>query len=165
MAPYRAAWIILAANNPYTDVFGVQHKLSGSAFFTKLNKNLSTLSISVIFAAPATLVCGNPGLLTLAHVVGPPEHFNVSPSTQPQPSEAVVIRATPPISPGRQTLSNSQTIIQTFPAGTAGPWDILTNYKKKHTTVTPGSQIFVLVNYVNTTTGFAGTQSIDALLW
>jgi len=165
MASYRAGWIILAANNPYTDVFGVQHKLSGSAFFAKLNRNLETLAISVILLAPSTLICGSPGLLTLAHVVGPPEQFNVNPTTQPASTEAVVIRATGPLSPGRQTLSNSQTIIQTFPAGTTSPWNIDTNYKKKHSTVATGSQIFVLVNYVNTTTGFAGQQSIDALIW
>ena len=165
MNAYRAAWIILAANNPYNDVFGVPHKLTGSAMFTKLNRNLQTISLSVLFAAPTTLTCGSPGLLTLTHVPPTPEGFTVQPSTQPMSTEAVIIRATPPLSPGRQTLSNSQTIIQTFPAGTAGPWDIFTKYKAKHSTVATGLQVFVVVNYVETTTGFAGQQSINSVIW
>lgn len=165
MNAYRAAWIILAANNPYDDIFHVPHKLTGSAMFTKLNRNLQTLGLSVLFLAPSTLSCGAPGLLAITHDAGPPEDFTVQPSTQPMSTEAVIIRATPPLSPGRQTLSNSQTIIQTFTAGTAGPWDIFTKYKAKHSTVATGLQVFVLVNYVETTTGYAGQQSINSVIW
>lgn len=165
MNAYRVGWIALANANPYNDVFGVPHKLSGSAMFTKLNRNLQTLGLSVLFLAPATITCGNPSLLTLAHVTSPTEQFLITPSVQPISTEAVIIRATPPLSPGVQTLSNSQAIIQTFPAGTTGPWDIFTNYHKKHSTVATGSQVFVLVNYVNTLSGAAGQQSINSLLW
>ena len=48
MNAYRAGWIFLAAANPYMDVFGVSHKLTGSAMFTKLNRNLATLGLSMI---------------------------------------------------------------------------------------------------------------------
>jgi hypothetical protein len=165
MNAYRNGWITLAKNNPYYDVYHVLHTLTGSAMFAKLNRNLHTIGVSVIFIPPATLSCSTPGLLTLAHVPPTPEDFLVTATFNPQPTEAVVIRATAPISAGIETMSNNQAVIQTFAAGTAGPWSILTNYKKKHTTVNDGSQIFVLVNYVETTTGFAGQQSIDSLIW
>ena len=165
MNAYRAGWIFLAAANPYMDVFGVSHKLTGSAMFTKLNRNLATLGLSIILAAPGSLSCGSPGLLTLSHVPPTPEKFLVTPTTPPASTEAVVIRATKPLSPGIQSLGNTLTVIQTFAAGTSGPWDIFTAYAKKHTTRPPGQLIYVQVNYVETTTGFAGQLSIDSLLW
>ena len=165
MNPYRSAWILLSHANPYQDTFGVTRYLSGAAFFIKLNRNLATIGVNPIFPAPVSVACGAPGLLTLSHIVGPPEHFYVTPTNPPAAGEAVVIRATKPLSPGVLTLSNAQTVIQTFPAGTPGPWDIMTDYAKKHTTRTPGNLVFVLVNYVQATTGFAGQQSIDSLLW
>lgn len=164
MNAYRAGWILLAANNPYTDIFGIQHKLSGSAMFTKLNRCLATLNLSSIFASPATLACGTPGLLTLSYSAGTPPTFTVTPTTQPASGEAVVIRATKPLSAGVQTTSNTQTVIETFSAGTHGPWNISVAYNTKHKTVATNSQIFVLVNYVTVASGFAGQQSIDALL-
>jgi hypothetical protein len=165
MNPYRTAWVLLSHANPYQDVFGVTRYLSGCAFFIKLNRNLATIAINPLFAAPSSLACGAPGLLTLSHVVGPPVQFLVTVTTPPASGEAVVIRATKPLSPGVLTLSNTQSVIQTFPAGTAGPYDITTLYLKKHSTQTTGDLIFVLVNYVQVSTGFAGQQSIDSLLW
>lgn len=165
MAAYRADWIILANANPYLDVFNVQQRLTGCAFFIKLNRNLATLGLTPIFAAPSSVSCGSPGLLTLAHVTGPPAQFTVTPTTNPTANEAVVIRATKPLSQGVLTLANTQTIIQTFAAGTAGPWDIITKYLAKHATVQTDTQIFVQVNYVNTTTGYAGQDSINSLVW
>ena len=161
----RAGWIILAGTYRYYDVFHVLRTLHGSAMFAKLNRNLSTIGLSAIFEAPTTLSCGTPGVLTLTHVVGPPEHFWVSAPTPPAGDEAVVIRATRPLSPGLLTLSNSQSIVEALNPATAGPWDILTPYKAKHAHIVTGQQIFVLVNYVNTATGFAGQQSVDALIW
>jgi len=165
MNAYRAAWITLAIANPYLDIFGVQRRLTGGAFFAKLNRNLATLGLPVILTAPTTLSTGAPGLLSLSHTVGPPEQFLVTPTVQPAGTEAVVIRATKPLSPAMQTLHNTQAVIQTFSAGTNGPWDIFTAYKAKNKNVASGQQVFVLVNYVNATTGFAGQQSIDAVLW
>jgi hypothetical protein len=165
MNAYRNGWITLAHNNPYYDLFHVERTLTGSAMFNKLNRCLATIGLSVIFANPLTLSCSTPGLLTLEHVINTPDEFNVTPTADPAPTEAVVIRATAPLSPGIQTLSNSKTIVGTFPAGTAGPWNILTTYSAKHKTITAGMQIYVMVNYVETTTGFAGVQSIDSLLW
>jgi len=165
MAAYRADWITLANNNGYYDVFHVLRKLTGSAMFNKLNRNLATLSLSVIFPAPLTLSCSSPGLLTLDHVINTPDEFNVTPTADPQPTEAVVIRASAPLSQGIVRLSNSHAIIQTFPAGTPGPWNIFAKYTAKHKTVNTDSQVYVLVNYVETTTGFAGQQSINSLIW
>jgi len=242
MNAFRAGWILLAANNPYTDVFGVQHKMSGSAFFAKLNRNLATLGLSVIFPAPVTLACGSPLTITQTHnptptvatftgvavgatavysyssFTGPnpaagetitvagfatagnnvkdqviasvdligqtitlaltsqvtethaatgtiPPSFIVSAGTQPAGTEAVVIRATKPLSPGVTSLANTQTIIQHFPAGTHSPWDISAAYAAKHKTVNTGALIFYEVNYVNATTGYAGQLIIDSLHW
>ena len=242
MNAFRAGWITLAGNNPYTDVFHVQHTMSGSAMFAKLNRNLATLGISVLFAAPVTLACGSPLSITQTHnptptvltltgvtvgatavysyssYTGPAPtvgeavtvtgfatsgnnvtnqtltavdligltitvaltsqvtephagtgkiapQFIVSAGVQPAGTEAVIIRATKPLSPGVSSLANTQTIIETFPAGTHSPWNISAAYAKKHATINPGALIFYEVNYVETTTGFAGGLIIDSLNW
>jgi hypothetical protein len=242
MGAFRAGWVLLAFNNPYTDVFGTQHKMSGSAFFAKLNKNLNTLGLGIIFPAPVTVSCGNPATISSTHnstptsivltgvtagasavyayssYTGPtpangqsftatgfttagnnvdaqiitafdpigqtitvalttqvtetsaatgtiPASFIVTATTQPTSQEAVVIRATKPLSPGILSIGNTQTIIQTFPAGTHSPWDISAAYAKKNTTINAGFLIYFEVNYVNTVTGYAGTLIIDSLNW
>ena len=164
MNAYRAGWITLAANYPYQDIFGVTRKLSGSAMFAKLNRNLTTVGIAALFIPPTTLACPAPGLLTLSYTAGSPPTFTVDANTEPTSNECVVIRCTKPLSAGVQTTANTETVIQTFPPGTVGPWDISTNYHAKHSTVASNTQIFVLVNFVNKNTGYAGQQSIDALL-
>ena len=165
MNAYRAGWIVLANANPYTDVFGATRRLTGSAFFARCNANLATLGLAPIFAAPASVSTGSPGLLSLAHITGPPEHFNVSPTTPPAPTECPVVFATRPLSPGVLKLSNTQRLIQVFAAGDSGPWDIVTAYRKKNSSVATGQQVFVQAKYISNVTGFAGQLSIDTLLW
>lgn len=165
MTDFRPAWIILANNNPYYDVWGVPHKMTGSAMFTKLNKNLNTLGLSMILPAPTALSCGSPLSIAQTHAAGPPQSFIITSTGPPAIHEAVVIRCSKPLSPGISTLANTQSIIQTFPAGTNSPWDISTAWNKKHATVTPGDTVFFLVNYVNTITGFAGPQLVALFNW
>jgi hypothetical protein len=165
MSTYRIGWINLANANPYTDQFGNAHKLTGSAFFQKLNHTLATLGLSSILAAPSSVSCGNPSTITATHVLTPTETFTITPSVGPAAAEAVVIRVTKPLSPGVNQIGQTQTIIQTFPAGTAGPWNILTAYKKKNSAIATGDTLYAIVNYVNTTTGFAGTQISDQATW
>jgi len=165
MNAYRAEWIVLARANPYTDIFGVTRTLTGSAMFIKLNRNLATIGVDPIFAAPSTLAAGSPGLLTLAHIVGPPEHFNVTPTTNPALNEVPLIKASKPLSAAALTLANTETVITYEAANAPGPWDILTPYKAKHATIQTGQQIFVEVSYINNLTGYAGQLSVDSTLW
>jgi len=165
MAAYRLAWINLAATLPYVDVFAVTRLWTGSQLFAKFNRNLATLGLSSILPAPASVACSAPGLLTLTHNIGPPETFVVTPTNNPAAGEAVVIRSSKFLSPGITSLGNNLTIATTLPAGTAGPWDITTAFFAKHKTRPTGQQLFVHVNYVQTSTGFAGQESIDTMLW
>ena len=167
MQPYRSAWIVLANAHPYTDPFGVTHKLTGLAFFTKLNRNLQTLNLSSILVAPGTLACGNPISISAAYTGGGSPTLIVTPSNAPASTEAVVIRTTRPLSPGISRIGMTQTIITTFPAPSAPPWDIYTPFNAKHpvANTTSGQQLFIIVNYVETSTGFAGTEIIYQLTW
>jgi len=319
MTAYRAGWQAFATAYPYTDVFGVQHKLSGNAMFTKLNKNLDTLGLGAILLAPVTVSTQSPGLVTITYspgttlalgadtiaggytlypilsgtlvlgavsVTGPTTTYVVNTITGPNPipgqlltttgytapgnnvtgipvlsynatthlltvatttqvtatgpgagtttgpfpssgqlltvtgyalttenisdqpitavdpigmtvsvatttqvgggtsgtgavtpsviitpsipplgTEAAIIRASKPMSPGVLKFSNTQTILQTFPAGSAPPWDVGPAYYKKHKSAQAGSLIFIILNYVTISTGWAGLQVIATFLW
>ena len=129
MNSYRVGWITLASANPYLDPFGVSRKLTGSAMFTKLNRNLATLAISSILHRT-----GHTHMRQPIEYHSNPRHrtartFSVTTSVAAAGGEAVVIRATTPLSPGVNQIGQTQTIIATYPAGTAGPYAILTPYK------------------------------------
>lgn len=158
MVSYRAAWILLAIANPYTNQFGQTQRLTGSALFNKLNRNLATIGVSSILVAPGSLACGNPGTITPTYTPGSSPTMVISSTTNPAGGEAVVIRSTKPLSAGISAIGQTQTIVQTFAPGTAGPWDISTTFNKKYGKTFSDQNCYILVNYVNSTTGFAGTM-------
>lgn len=165
MTPYRIGWISLALANPYYDVFHNLRHLTGLAMFQKCNRTLQTLGQSSILIPPATLSCGSPTSLTAAHDSGPPNTLLVTPFTNPAPTEAVIIRATPPLSPGITRLGNTQSILKVINPGVAGPWDVYAEYHAKHPLVASGQQVFILLNYATIATGFQGDQFSASLIW
>jgi len=156
-AVQRAGWIALAQAHPRSDVFGNQIILTGLQMYQSLNRNLQTISVAIIDDPPASLSVGAPGAITLANDVGPPVTLTVDGATEPGADEVPVIFAARPLNAGRQYVGSLYRLIDAAQAaGTAGPWDEVTNYPTKFGPLAVGQNLSFKVQYINNTTGASG---------
>lgn len=165
MTAYRAGWILLAAANPEADVFGNLITKTGLQWFVRCNRNRQSFGLDAILEAPAFAPVGNAGVITLTHDGPPPTYFNVTPTSAPVGTEAVVIQATKGLSPGLLTFSNQARNLKTINPGTGGPWDILPEYTAKFRDPIDTLQIFVTVHYVDIAQGRAGLTGTASIIW
>ena len=165
MLTYRAGWVALGLANPEHNVFAADIYKTGLQMFTRANRNRQIIGEDVILEAPAYAAVGDPAAVTLTHGTGP-ESLEVSATNPPAPGdEAVLIYATPPLSPGIFTLGHQQRKLMIVNPGTAGPWDILAAYTAKFGTPATGRQVFVEVWYMDIAQGMIGLKSQAAELW
>jgi len=165
MAPHRADWIALGLAHPeacagFADVYK-----TGFQWFVRANTNRAQVGEAIILAAPAFAAVGDPGALTLAHATGPPEELNVSATSPPAAGHAVMIMATPALSPGIYTLGHQQRKLSVINPGTSGPWNIFADYTARFGTPADGKQVFVEVWYVHKAQGRIGLKSQAGALW
>jgi hypothetical protein len=165
MAAYRAGWILLAGLHKEEDIFHVLRTKTGLQWFTRCNRNRSTFGLAPTLTAPAFAAVGNPGTLSAAHDGPPATYFNISETSDPIGTEAVVILATKGLSQGLLTFSNQAKIVKTIYPGAPGPWDILTEYTAKFKAPITDKQIFIVVRYIDTAQGRAGLDAVTSLVW
>lgn len=155
----RNGWIALAASSPQHDVFGNTYYMTGLQMYQFCNRNLQTIGVAPISAAPAALSIGAPGALTLVATAGTPV-LTVDAATEPAAAEVPVIYAVKPLNAGRIFIGNQARVLDTsIAAATAGPWDIKTLYTAKYGALVVGQNINVEVAYVHNTTGAASGRS------
>ena len=165
MLTYRAAWVQLGLDHAEHNIFGADIYKTGLQWFTRANRNRQIIGEAVILEAPAYAAVGDPAAVTLTHGTGP-ESLEVSATNPPAPGDdAVVIYATPPLSPGIFTLGHQQRKLLIVNPGTAGPWDILAAYTAKFGTPTAGRQVFVEVWYMDIAQGMIGLKSQASEIW
>jgi hypothetical protein len=160
----RQAFTNLAAANPKHDRFGNSQTLTGAQMYQSLNRNLNTIGVSPISAAPASLSVGSPSTLTLVNAAGPPTTFTVTSATAPATAEVPTISATAYQNSGRTFVGKKARLILTIAAGTAGPWDIKAAYLAKWGAPPVGSAVFVEVVYINNASGAKGTPSQNSIV-
>jgi hypothetical protein len=165
MSTYRADWVALGLAHPEHNVFAADIYKTGLQWFTRANRNRQVIGEPVILEAPAFAAVGDPGSLSFYHDTGPPETLEVSATTPPAAGEAVVIYATPPISPGILTLGNQQRKLFIENPSVSGTWDILTAYTAKFGTPADGRQVFVQVWYMDIAQGRIGLKSQAGAIW
>jgi hypothetical protein len=165
MAPYRADWILLAANNPELDVFGNLITKTGSNWFCRCNKNRATFGLDAILPAPALAAVGDPGTLTANHVTSPADEIELVATQDPAPNEAVIIKATRPLSQGRLCIGNTARQIAALAAGTTNPWYVLSEYTAKFHAPITDMRIIVQVWYVDIDQGRPGLTATASVIW
>ena len=165
MSPYRAAWILLGVNHPEANVFGTLIKKTGLQWFTRANKTRQTFGLDPILPAPAFAAVTDPAAVTVTNTGGGAA-LTIGTTTPPNAStEAVIIKATRGLSPGRTVMSNTAKIVKTIAPGDTGPWDILTEYTAKFGAPVTDLQIFAQVYYVTIAAGYPGRARIGGGVW
>lgn len=157
----RAGWDSLATTYPRRDVFGQTKVLTGLQMYQSCNRNLESAGEAAIDDAPLSLACGAPGTLTLTATAGTPA-LSVAVATAAAANEKALVFAAAPMSAGRSFVGKRFRLIFVSAAAAAGPHNILSAYNAKFGTLVIGQKINVLVKYVNTDTGAAGTPSQTA---
>jgi len=158
MAPYRDAWKALAFNNHEHNIFDAEIYKTGLQWFMRANRNRQLIGEAVILDAPAYAPVGHTGYLTLSHVHGPPAYLYIIPTDAPAETDAVIIYAAKPLSPGKLTLSNQQRLLTYVNPSTPGLWDIIVEYILKFGTPPTGKKIFVRVWYMDIAQGRCGEK-------
>lgn len=158
----QAGWVALAQANPVPDIFGNMIKLLGVQFYIKLNGSLRAIGSAPIDDAPGALSSGNPGTITVVPNISGGPNLNVTPSINPTGTEVPVVWSMRPVTVGQHAVTKTLVTIQVFPAGTAGPWNILTLWNQKYGELFPGQFVVCKVRYTENTTGFQGTAALAA---
>ncbi len=157
----RQSWIDGAPNFPIFDIFGDQKILSGSALYVSLNNNLAQIGAALIdtcpspVAIPANLIQGITADVSATQL-------EVGFTLDPVPAGfALVLFATPNITPGVSFVKNRYRFVVAKAAGTATGTDIYAEWNTIFGDLVAGQKIFVRGFLVSTTTGQAGVPSSD----
>lgn len=155
----RQAWSSLAAELPFTDIFGDSKILAGNALFNKLNGNLNKIGELAISDAPAKVAV--PAVFTTAvsavQTAGAITTLDVTinPATVPAGFE-VGVYATPGVSPGKSFVKNQFRFLGAAPAPAAGVIDLEPLWNSRYGTVTAGQRIFIRLSLISTNSGQQG---------
>lgn len=154
----RAAWNNAVALFAKSDIFGDLRNPSGANLYTKLNTNLGIVGIAPITSPPQSLEVATATLSSFLAAAGAGT-MTCGLSANVPAGSSLVIRATPPISPGVSFVTNKLRTITTKPAATASPINIAADYVAKYGSVGAAGQRIVLeVLFINTTTGVASAR-------
>jgi len=151
----RQGWIDAAPNFPYSDIYGNSKSLSGFQLYVKLNTNLALIGEAAIAAAPSPVAIPQ---LELASVAADDSANTVIiTGTTPVPADfAMVVMATPNVTPGKSFVKNLFRFISAEPAAATSPFDVSAEYTPVFGDPVTGNKIFVKAFYISTITGQAG---------
>lgn len=151
----RQSWIDGAINFPTTDIFGNSKILSGQALYVKLNNNLAMIGAAAIAVCPLPVAI--PALELTSVTADDSANTVILVATTPVPADfAMVVQATPNITPGRTFVKNQFRFISAEPAAATSPFDVSAEYTPVFGDPVTGMKIFVRAFYVSTITGQAG---------
>jgi hypothetical protein len=156
----RDNWEAFASANPTTNKFGANITLTALNYYIKLNAAAARLGIGPFDNPPSSLTAGQPSTLTITAKVSP-YTFTIQPTSQPGATDIPVIRATAIMRPGRKYVVATNSILEFFPAGTAGPWDISAAYSNKFGFPPQFWVVGIDARYVNSTSGWQGVRTIQ----
>lgn len=151
----RQGWIDAAPNFPYSDIYGFSKTLSGFQLYVKLNNNLALIGEAAITTAPSPVAIPQ---LELASVAADDSANTVIiTGTTPVPADfAMVVEATPNVTPGKSFVKNLFRFINAEPAAATSPFDVSAEYTPVFGDPVVGNKIFVRAFYISTITGQAG---------
>lgn len=151
----RQSWIDAAPNFPYTDIYGNSKQLSGFQLYVKLNTNLALIGEAAITDAPSPVAI--PQLELDSVTADDSANTVIIAGTTPVPADfAMVVMATPNVTPGRTFVKNLFRFISAEPAAATSPFDVSAEYTPIFGDPVTGNKIFVKCFYISTITGQAG---------
>jgi len=161
----RAAWIAAASQITVTDRFGNPCKLTGQAYFIRVNANIASINsttklqgtpanIPLLANPPSDQVVTDPGSITITNVGSTTPDLQISSTNNPQSGECALICANAPQSMGRSTFSAKRvTKLQAIWPTAPAPWDVTTAYTNKYLSIPAYKAIVFSLYYVRTTNG------------
>ena len=151
----RQSWIDGAQNFPYTDIYGNTKQLSGFQLYVKLNTNLALIGEAAITECPSPVAI--PQLEIASVAADDSANTVIITGTTPVPADfAMVVMATPNVTPGRSFVKNLFRFINAEPAAATSPFDVSAEYTPVFGDPVAGNKIFVKCFYISTLTGQAG---------
>lgn len=153
----RAAWNAAVTNFQKTDIFGDLRKPSGFNLYMRLNLNLLAISEAVIDTPPVPSAVDD--IVIGALTAGTTPTLSLAYTAAGSDSSTIIIRATPPVSPGKSFVKSEFRQISTFVGNVASPANILSAYQAKFGSIegSGGMKIFVETVAIDTATGISGT--------
>ena len=154
----RVAWVAAAKEAKSSTRLGQNGTLSGFLLFTKINCTLAQFGQEQVTAPPAQPQFPDlaPQNLSITNTAGAIALKLTCPTS---PGENTIVRASAPISQGRQTCSNFR-VLGTCPAVVQGSADITSLYTARYGVPPVGKKVYVQVNqFVN------GWESLPVSFW
>jgi hypothetical protein len=149
----RAAWNSVVDQWATTDVFGDIVNPSGSTLYTRLNINVSNAGGTALVSPPTPVGAESlPDLLVTADVSNGEVLIDSDIATVPV-GHAMVIEATPMLSPGISNAKSKFRVVETAAAGTSMAIDIATSYTTKFGGLVAGQKLFVRAKLIVLATG------------
>lgn len=152
----RTGWINASPNFPFTDVFGNVRYLAGNALYVKLNSNLNYAEEAAIDDAPSPVSIPAITLVSVAAAAGAGTVAVTFAPTPVPAGFAMIIEATPNVSPSINFVSNKFRNVAVVAAAGTSPHATGTAYVAKFGGMTAGQQLFVRVFLISTDSGQAG---------
>jgi hypothetical protein len=154
-AGQRLGWINGASNFPIVDIFGNVKFLAGNALYVRLNSNLNYANMPAISDCPLPVEI--PALETLTVFELTAAHVRIAYTPTPVPADfALIIRATPNMSPSVTFIKNRLRNVLVVAAAGASPAHVETTYMAKYGVPVVGQQITFTAFFISTLTGQAG---------
>lgn len=149
----RSAWNAAVSNYTGTDIFGDIKTPSGINLYTKLNANLAEAGQAYISTPP--LPQGAASLTTLSAIADISNaELEVTAGVGNVPANnALIIRATPQVSPGKKFLKGMHRNIALITSGQSLIVNVWSNYISRFGTPSAGQKIGIECYYINTVTG------------
>jgi hypothetical protein len=161
----RDAWNGIVAQYSSTDIFGDLKNPSGLALYQRINNNLAKIGVSAISTplAPAAVATVIAGVLTATTGV---QLLSLALSGAVPAGVKVVVRATAPMSAGKNFVKSEFRQIGTFAAAQASPLVLTAMYTTKFGGVgAVGTKVFVQLEFVSITTGLtSGVQTVSQVV-
>lgn len=156
-ADQRASFNGAVANFARTDIFGDLRNPSGANLHQRLNLNLNAVGASYITEAPAVSASPETPVFTITANATTPALSLAWTSGAIPANTAVIVEATPLLSPGKSFVKNQFRQIAVLPAADATPTSVLTEYVAKFGDLVAGQALFMRFKAVSTTSGITGS--------
>jgi hypothetical protein len=149
----RNAWNSVVDQWSTTDVFGDVVNPSGSTLYTRLNINVFLAGGTALVNPPTPIGADSlPDLLVTADVSDAEILVDSDLGTVPA-GHALVIEATPMLSPGISNAKSKFRVVETVPAAGSFAVDIITAYTAKFGGLVAGQKLFVRAKLIVLATG------------
>jgi hypothetical protein len=144
----QAGWTALASVNPVRDVFGNTQVLTGAQFYVRVNRNLSTVGLTLLSDAPANQLVDAPTSATLTATSGGTPALSLAYAPAVEAGDGVIVRITPQLSAGRTFFSPFLKKVFGSAAGLTSPLDLLSAYNTLFGGLSAGQKIFGDILYI-----------------